>query len=67
MIIKPGTYAAFCINKIFLNGREEKRVLLVDEKKGKLVLVRSPLRLDKYKKRFLTRTAYGKIRIERKQ
>ena len=67
MSIRPGTYEAHCINKIFLNWREEKHVLLLDEKKGKLILARNPFKLDKYKKRFLTRTAYGSIRIERKQ
>ena len=51
--------------KVFINGAQIFRALLADEKKGKVCYCRYPLKLDKYKKRILTRTAYGKVTVER--
>lgn len=46
-----------------LNGRQIQQVVFADTKKGKVVVFRSPLRLDKHKKRVLTRTLYGVVDV----
>ena len=48
---------------VFVDGRKVDKCLKANERLGKVVAFRIPLRLDKYKTRFLTRTLYGKVEV----
>lgn len=52
---------------VFLNGRLIQDVVLADERKGKVVVLRRPLRLDKYGKRVLRRTLHGTVVVKTKE
>lgn len=48
---------------VWLDGRQMQQVMLADTKKGKVVVLRTPLQLDKYRKRVLTTTLYGEVTV----
>lgn len=50
---------------VFLDGHLIQRaVIRANERKGRVVIPRRPLKLDKYKKRILTQTLRGNVRVE---
>lgn len=50
--------------KVFVGGIEVKNVMAVNRRKGVLRVSLEPFRLDKHRKRVLTKTLYGTIRLE---
>ena len=50
--------------KVFVGGIELKNVLTLNRRKGVLRVSLEPFRLDKHRKRVLTKTLYGTIRLE---
>lgn len=51
--------------RAYLDGERVNSVRSINRAKGRLVVVIQPLRLDKHKKRALTRTIHGhRIRLE---
>lgn len=49
--------------RVFVNGREIERVFFADTKRGIVDAYREPLKLDKRKKRLLTRRYRGAVRV----
>lgn len=52
------------MRRVLLNGREVKSVFYADTKKGVVRYYLQPLRLDKWRKTILSRTARGEVRVE---
>lgn len=52
---------------VFLNGKKLKGVLCADENRGVVKVVQYPIRLDKYRKRVLSKILRGSVRVEFKQ
>lgn len=48
---------------IFLNGKLIDRVVLADTKRGLVRLVHDPVRIDHHKKRALTYTLRGEVKV----
>jgi len=48
---------------VFLNGNRIERVIYADTKRGFVRVVGSPVKLDKWKKRVLTRTLRGTVEV----
>ena len=48
---------------VYLNGKLLTYVLLADDVRGKVVISRQPIQLDKFKKRILRRTLYGDVKV----
>jgi hypothetical protein len=52
------------LRKVFVNGREVPGCFYADDKVGLARRYRYPLRLDRWKKRVLSRTVRGAVRVE---
>lgn len=50
--------------KVYLNGRIVETAIYADDKKGKVVFYRKPIKLNKYRKRILSKTMYGHVVVE---
>lgn len=49
--------------KAFIDGREIPEAIYADTKRGYVVSAMLPLRVDKHKKRVLTKRTWGKVEI----
>jgi len=49
---------------VFLNGQEIQKCFYADTKKGVAKVYRTPFQLDKHKKRLLSDTLHGDVRLE---
>lgn len=54
------------LRDVFLNGAPADKCIFADTKKGKVVCYHPDLKLDKRKKRILTKTLYGKVEVKPK-
>ena len=52
------------LRRVLVNGRALDGVFYADTKKGLARYYVKPLRLDKYKKRALSRTVRGRVQVE---
>jgi hypothetical protein len=52
------------LRRVYVNDKPIKNVLYADTLKGVVRCYREPLKLDKYRKRALTRTLHGNVRVE---
>lgn len=50
--------------KVYLDGRQVYRVVMADTKKGVIRRYRNGLPLDRWRKRVLTETLRGEVRVE---
>lgn len=51
------------IRDVWLDGKLVRHVTLADTKRGKVVVCLYPIRLDKHRKRVLTKTLYGEVEV----
>lgn len=51
------------IRDVFVDGELVKYVTYADTKRGKVVVYRHPLKLDKYGRRAMTKTIYGRVEV----
>lgn len=48
---------------VYLDGKPVRRVVYANTKKGKVRVYAEPIKLDKYRKRILTRTKRGRVEV----
>lgn len=51
------------LRRVYVDGREIRKVVYADTKRGIVDAYREPLKLDKHKKRVLTRRHRGKVEV----
>lgn len=51
------------VRQVYLNGVPVNRVLYANTSRGKIRVTDNPLRMDKYRKRILSHTLYGKVEV----
>jgi hypothetical protein len=50
--------------RVYLDGKEVKNVVAVNRKKGVLRMYHFPIRVDKWGKKILQHTLYGRVTLE---